>query len=233
MRDLLGLQLVVCLVLEWTAGCTPAAHPRQTPLLTLIAVDDTRAVHGEPMVARVGPGILMEDVAHQMFVRARKLGFTSLSSLETHARVAFHQHVYDCAIRVGSTAEVEAWEAAHPGTPAAEAELARRVTVSSAAPCASSDRNTADASHHTVMGMKATSGAAGTNNFVGADCRQAGRTHTMYEFQRLTALGDPPWHLLGLDWGEGFAESAPRCSEVLGQSDDFPTHSMSAIVYKP
>jgi len=215
-----------------TIGCAPAQYPERRTLLTLIALDDPRAVGGEPLEVRIGAGMLMEDAAHQMFMRAAELGYRAISSIETHAQVTFQDHVYDCAIRLGSAQEVQAWEARTAGNPAVEAELSRWVTIGSQN-CADTQRRVADATHHTVLGMTATSNGSGSSSFAEKYCRPGRDVHSMYEFQRLTALGDPLWPAIGLEFPKGFRESAPRCVEVSdGHAMDPATHRLTGIVYR-
>ena len=82
MRPRSCLILLVALV---SSACSNAAYPRSAaPFLELVAADDPRALHGEPLAARIGPGMLMEDVAQQMFARAARLGFAAGADANHH-----------------------------------------------------------------------------------------------------------------------------------------------------
>jgi hypothetical protein len=230
----LALALAAC----GTARAPAAPASRERPvLLTLIGADDPRAVNGTPLDVRIGAGMLMEDVAHQVFERAAKLGFVTLSGLETHAHVVYDGHVYDCVVRLGTKAETDAWEAATAGDPAAQPVLGARTTIG-VVPGGCDDvgaGGTASASSHSVVGGVGVSTGGGTRT-IGTlrRCRQGDSGHEMYEYQRLSALGDPWWNVIGLHMPDGTAESAPRCR----RRDDVPVdsppvHRLTATVYKP
>ncbi len=234
---LMGLSAACAGVLA--AGCAapepPGIQPRPRVLLTLIAHDDPRATHGEPLEVRIAANARLEEVARKVVATAAKLGYTSVSAVETHAQVAFDDHVYDCVIRLGSNAEIDAWEAATPGDRVAEEELADSITIAgrggSQTPGCYTVESSQESASATLHGRRPSS-----------DFRQISCTnqawappvrYTMYRFQRLTGLGNPAWAEIGLVIPGGFRASAPRCTRDPGRRPgDPPIHRLVAILYK-